>query len=279
MQPTGWSMPDPSTKASVQISCCLWFRLALVVTSLGSCALAAAPVEVRYAEGVTHGFLQLRTADDVLIASGDLLQTARGGEVESRMVFQFKDGSLFDETVVYTQQRVFAMRSFHLVQRGPAFTEDTEIRLQGASGKYLVTTRSHDNGREETLQGVVELPADVYNGMVATVAKNLPQGSTARVHVMAFTPRPMLIELEIAPGIEHQLKVGELYKPAIHYVLKAHPGPWLEFFGRLFGRMPADSHIWIITAGGVPAFSRYEGPLDPKGPLWRIELTSPRWSE
>ena len=139
----------------VQIPCFPWFRPTLAMMSLWSCALAAAPVEVRYAEGVTHGFLQLRTADDVLIASGDLLQVARGGEVESRMVFQFKDGSLFDETVVYTQQRVFAMRSFHLIQRGPAFGEDTEIRLQGASGKYTVNTSSHQGGGSETLEGAV----------------------------------------------------------------------------------------------------------------------------
>jgi len=35
--------------------------------------VAAAPVPVRFAEGVAHGFLALRTADNVLIASGDLL--------------------------------------------------------------------------------------------------------------------------------------------------------------------------------------------------------------
>jgi hypothetical protein len=45
------------------------------------------------------------------------------------MVFHFKDGSLFDETVVFTQQRVFTMKTYHLVQRGPAFSDDTEISL------------------------------------------------------------------------------------------------------------------------------------------------------
>ena len=111
--------------------------------------LAAAPVAVRFTEGVTRGFLVLRTLDGALIASGDLLQVARGGKVESRMLFHFKDGSLFDETVVFTQLRVFAMQSYHLVQRGPAFAEDTEISLQRASGKYSVKTKSHkDDGRK-----------------------------------------------------------------------------------------------------------------------------------
>ncbi len=46
------------------------------------------------------------------------------------MVFRFKDGSLHDETVVFTQDRVFTLQSYHLIQRGPAFTEDTEISLE-----------------------------------------------------------------------------------------------------------------------------------------------------
>ena len=95
---------------------------------------SAAPVSVRFVEGVTHGFLVLRTVNGELIASGDLLQVQRGGQVQSRMVFRFKDGSVYDETVVFTQERVFTMQSYHLVYRGPAFTEDTEISLERASG-------------------------------------------------------------------------------------------------------------------------------------------------
>jgi len=51
----------------------------------------------------------LRTVDGALIASGDLLQVVRGGGVESRMVFRLKDKSLFDETVVFTQQQAWIL--------------------------------------------------------------------------------------------------------------------------------------------------------------------------
>jgi len=240
--------------------------------------LAAAPVPVRFSEGVTHGFLLLRSVDGVLIASGDLLQIARGGKVESRMVFHFKDGSLFDERVVFTQQGVFAMQSYHLVQRGPAFSEDTEISLQRASGKYFVKTKSHKDGREEAIDGTLELPADVYNGIVITVVKNLAKGAGATVHLVAFTPKPLLIELELEPLGEHKMMVGQLPKTAIHYVLKPHPGPWLELFAKLLGRMPSDYHVWVVT-DGAPTFARFEGPLNPTGAVWRIELTSPRWPD
>jgi len=88
--------------------------------------VAAAPVPVRFVEGSLHGFLVLSTTEDVLIASGDLLQVGRDGGVKSRLVFHFKDGSVFDETVVFTQRNVFTMQSYHLVQRGPVFPEDID---------------------------------------------------------------------------------------------------------------------------------------------------------
>ena len=250
----------------------------LLLALLWPWPLAAAPVAVRFAEGVTHGFLLLSTIDGTVIASGDLLQVGRGGKVESRMVFHFKDGSLFDETVVFTQQRVFVMQSYHLVQSGPAFAEDTEISLQRASGKYYAKTKSHKDGREEAIDGTLELPPDVYNGIVTTVVKNLPKGASATVHLVAFTPKPLLIELELALAGEHKMMVGQLTKTATHYVFKPHPGPWLELFAKLLGRMPSDYHVWVITEG-APAFARFEGPLNPTGAVWRIELTSPRWPE
>ena len=150
------------------------------------CPLAAAPVPVRFAEGLTHGFVVLRTLNGVLIASGDLLQFGRGREVESRMVFRFKDGSLFDETVVFTQQRVFTMKSFHLVQRGPAFSDDTEISLERATGKYHVKTKAHKDGKEEVLDGTLRCQRDCS-------------------HSGLHPPTPRLIELELVPVGEHRV--------------------------------------------------------------------------
>ena len=251
--------------------------LILVMMGLSPGPLPAAPVPVRFAEGVTHGFLLLRTVDGTLLASGDLLQVGRGGGIESRMVFHFKDGSLFDETVVFTQQHVFTMQSYRLVQRGPVFTEDTEILLE-RSGKYRLKTKAHKDGREEVLSGTLELPPDVYNGMILTVVKNLPKGAGETVHMVAFTPKPLLIQLELAPKGEHKVLIGELSKTAIHYVFKPQLGSLLNFFATLLGRMPPDYQAWIIT-DDVPAFAKFEGPLYTTGPVWRIELTSPRWPD
>jgi hypothetical protein len=237
---------------------------------------ASGPIPVRFVEGVTHGFLLLRGVDGALVASGDFLQVGKGGQMESRMLFRFKDGSVFDETVTFTQERVFSMQSYRLIRRGPAFTEDSEISLARPSGKYRVNTKSRKDGRENVLDGALELPPDVYNGMVITVVKNLPKGASETVHLVAFTPTPRLIQLELAPAGERKVMIGELAKTATRYALKPRLGGWLKFFATLLGRVPSESHAWII-GDELPAFVRFEGQLYATGPIWRIETTSPRW--
>src|ERR1700681_1484465 len=67
----------------------------LLVCLLQPAASPADTVAVRYPEGVSHGFLVLRTQDGKPIADGDSTQVARGDRVTSRMRFRFKDGSIY----------------------------------------------------------------------------------------------------------------------------------------------------------------------------------------
>ncbi len=219
--------------------------------------------------------LLLRTPREVVIASGDLLQVARDGEVTRRLVFRFRDGSVFDETVVFTQGNVLAMQSYRLVQRGPVFPEDTEISLERDSGKYHVKTAGRDDGREKTLDGTIGLPPDAYNGMVPVVLKNLPGGARETIHMVLFTPAPKLIRLDLVPVGEDRLSIGGSDKRATRYVVKPVLGIWIRFIAALLGRMPPDNHVWIIPAD-VPEFVRFEGQLYMNGPVWRIEPANPR---
>lgn len=252
--------------------------LALVSTLAWPNLLPAAPIPVHFAEGVAHGFLLLRSTDGALLATGDLLQFVRDGVVEKRMVFHFTDTSVFEETVLFTESGVYNLQSYRLSQRGPAFPQDIEISMQRTNGAYRVKTKDRESGREQTYEGTIELPADVYNGLILSVVKDLPKGSGETVHYVAFTPEPRLIELQIAPSGEQEFMVGARSLSAIHYVLKPQLGIWLTFFATVVGRYPADHHVWIAPQD-VPAFVRYEGSLYPGGPVWRIELTSPRWPD
>ena len=140
-------------------------------------------------------------------------------------------------------------------------------------------TKAHKDGKEEVLEGALDLPLDVYNGgMVLTVAKNLPKGASETIHTLAFTPTPRLIQLELSPAGEQKVLVGDLTKTATDYVFKPKLGVLLKVFATLLGKVPSDSHAWIVT-NQVPAFVRFEGSLSITGPVWRLESAVPRWPD
>lgn len=259
-----------------------WPLLALLVVS--SVGMAAHPagrglqpvgVSVRYTEGTVHGFLELRTASGALLAHGDLLQVARGAEVESRALFHFPDSSVFDETVRFRQDSVFTLESYSLVQSGPAFSDDLTATLT-RSGQYSVVSKSHHDEDVKRYAGTLDLPADVYNGMVITVAKNLLTGGVHTVHMVGFTPAPRLVELEMAPAASRPVMLGDHAEAAVRFTLTPKLGGLLSVFAALAGRTPPPSTLWIVT-DEIPAFMQFEGPLY-AGPVWRLTQTNPQWS-
>ncbi|HXI33485.1 MAG TPA: hypothetical protein VNH63_05335 [Gemmatimonadales bacterium] len=251
--------------------------LALAVLSAGPSVHRVVPaaISVHYSEGTVHGFLELRNAHDSLIAHGDLLQVPGDSAIQSRLVFHFSDSSVFQETVSFTQHGVFTMQSYHLEQSGPVFAQDLEVTLEH-SGQYVVRTKSHKDGKENRYTGTLDLPPDVYNGMIITIAKNLSARRGATVHVVAFTPQPLIIPLAIVPSGTQRMQLGQHAETAVRFTLEPKLGVVLRFFAELKGQSPPDSHVWIIS-DEVPAFVRFQGPLY-SGPVWRIDLTSPSWA-
>lgn len=250
--------------------------LCLLLAALLAAALPAqaAPVPVRFSEGMVRGFLELVDSRGKRIASGDYLQSARAGEIKCRTVLYFKDGSVHDETAFFTQKGSFIMQRYRLVQKGKAFETDIEVSLERRTGKYRVETKGR-KGREKVLEGRLDLPPDVYNGMVPTVLKNLPKGRKETVHIVAFTPAPKVVELEMVPSGQEKVLVGDLEKSAVHYILKPKLG-MLRLPATLLGRNPPDNHIWAVM-DEVPAFVKFVGPLATGGAIWSIQLASPRW--
>ena len=132
-------------------------------------AMPAVPVAVRHAEGLVHGFLVLRTVAGETLADGDLIQVARGDQVTSRLAFRFKEGSVHDETAVFSQRRNFRLLS-DLVQKGPVFQHPMEVSIEGSTGQ--VTVRSTDDGgKEKVVTKRLDLPLDVANGISADAAQ------------------------------------------------------------------------------------------------------------
>src|SRR5689334_13992222 len=74
-------------------------------------ALSAEPILVRHQEGPLHGFLVIRTLNGRTIASGDLIQVPDEDRITSRLSFHFKDGSIEEETTIFSQRKVFRLIS------------------------------------------------------------------------------------------------------------------------------------------------------------------------
>ena len=258
----------------------VWFTslVALVAcaTLLQPGAMSAEPVAVRHAEGLVHGFLVLRTLAGDTLADGDLIQVARGDRVTSRLVFRFKDGSVHDETAVFSQRHNFRLLTDHLVQKGPAFQHPMEVSIDGSTGQVTVHS-ADDDGKEKVVTERLDLPPDVANGLVLTLLKNVQSDAPRMtVSMVATTPKPRLVKLAITPQGEEPFSVGGSSRKAMHYVVKVEIGGVAGVVAPLLGKQPPDTHVWIL-GGEAPAFVKSEGPLYFGGPVWRIELVSPVW--
>jgi len=89
--------------------------------------------------------------------------------------------------------------------------------------------------------------------------------------VLGFTPKPQLVQQEISPAGEEPFSIAGAWRKAIHYVVKVHVPGLTGVVASVFGKIPPDSHIWIL-GGEAPAFVAAETSLFSGGPQWRIEL-------
>lgn len=249
---------------------------ALAAALLLADAAGAEPVRVRHPEGVVHGFLALRSADGERIADGDLIQNASGGRVTSRLVFHFKDGSTNDETAVFSQRGQFRLIRDRLIQKGPSFPQPLDMTIDAARGSVRVAYEDHGQPKVETKQ--LALPADLANGLVLTLLKNVSSDAPPRsFSFVVATPSPRLVKLELSSAGEERFTTGGAARSAIDYALKVNIGGAAGLFARLAGKQPPDSHVWILR-GEAPAFIRSEQQFFADGPLWRIELVSPAFA-
>jgi hypothetical protein len=254
-------------------------RVAVLITAMLLAAAAGAgdPIEVRYTEGLVHGYLTLRTLDGAPIASGELTQTASGTRVVSRLVFHFKDGSLDDETTVFSQHGRFRLVTDHLVQHGPSFPTAVDMTIDTAKPDVHVRyTDEHGETHDE--DDSHPLPSDVSNGLIPVLLKNVTPRSTPKtISFVAATPKPRLVKLAISRAGSDRFSVSAAAAAtATEYVLKVEVGGFAGLLAPLVGKQPPDSRVWI-AAGATPAFLKSEQPLYVGGPVWRIELASPVW--
>jgi hypothetical protein len=254
-----------------------WIVTVLVVGALQP-GLPAESVPARHVEGTLHGFLALRSEDGKLLAVGDLTEVIHGDRVTAHTVFRFKDGSVDDETAVYSQRGNLRFISDHHIQKGPSFPHPMDLAIDVGRGQ--VTSRSTDkDGKEEVKTDHMSLPPDLANGMVLAIAKNLPPDTPeTTVSMLVATPKPRLVKLAISPRGEEPFSVLGSPRKALRFEIKIKLGGVAGVVAPLVGKQPPDIQIWIIE-GPAPGFVKEEGPSYEGGPIWTIELASPAWPD
>jgi membrane protein len=241
-----------------------------LVPLLWTTALDAAPVRVRFPEGTTRGFLAIRNARGELIGHGELRQKPRGDEIDSRLLLQFRNGSVHDEATTYSQQGTFRLESYRLTQRGPSFP-GAEISFDRRSGRYRARTRARAEGPEDSASGELAMPADLYNGMALLVLKNMLPGEQATGQLAVFTPKPRLLRMDLRQEGEDRVVFAGAPKQATRHLVNLEIGGITGVVAAVIGKSPPDLRYWLVL-GEIPAFVRFEGSMFLNGPVWRVEM-------
>jgi hypothetical protein len=245
--------------------------LSMLMVALYCANLAwADPIVVHHREGVSHGFLVLSSLDGKTLAYGDLLQGVKGDQVTTETVFHFKDGSLYDDTAVFSQDHRFQLISDHLVQQGPSFPHPIDVFIDVA--KKTVTLHASDKGKEKDSSEHFDLPEDISNGIILVLVRNIPPSTPeTKVSMLGTSSKPRLVHLVIAAKGERVFSFAGSSRKATDFDVKVEIGGVAGVVAPLVGKQPPDTHIWMST-GASPTFIQSEGPLYVGGPIWRTNL-------
>jgi hypothetical protein len=248
---------------------------------VAACAVglsAGETIRVQHPEGTLHGFLSLTTEQGQVLAQGDLINVVRGDRVTAHLTFRFKDGSVDEETTVFTQRGVFRLISDHHIQRGPYFPRPMDMTIDVQKGTVTMRTVGKD-GKDDVATERMTMPADLYNGLVPPVIKNLNKDALeTKVSMIVATPKPRLVTLAIQPQSAGSFELAGFPRKALAYEIKIQLGGVAGMIAPVIGKQPPNISMWI-DGGEVPVFLRETGPLFEGGAVLSINLIGPKLPE
>lgn len=250
--------------------CALCFAGVLLVQNA-----RAEPIPAREKQGSVSAYLVLKSTDGKVIAVADQVQTVLGNQVHSHLTFRFHDGSIDDETSVFTQGRTYQLVSDHHIQKGPSFPKPLDVSVNVATG--TVTSREMKDGKEKVESKHLELPNDLANGMTSLIVENFPENcAEMKVSYLAGGAKPRIVTLSTRPDREDTFRVGGMSRRSRKYRVHIDIGGVTGMIAPLIGKQPPDIGMWV-TEGDVPTFLKMEGPLYEQGPIWTTEQAAPVW--
>ncbi len=244
---------------------------AFAILFVRSLASVAEPIPVHLTQGSARGFLLVRSEEGKVIAHGELVQAAHGERIITHLTYRFLDGSIDEETATYVQRGTFHLISDHHIQKGPFFPKAIDYLVDVASSQ--VTSRSFDkDGKQKVEVQHLDLPPDVYNGLIGTILLNTPARSPAfKIGMVAPTGKGRLIKLAMTPDGHGTFYDVGLPHSATIFRVKVELGGVAGVVAPVVGKQPSDTLVWVLE-GEVPMLVRQVGALYEGGPLVSIEL-------
>jgi hypothetical protein len=253
------------SKFSSNLACLLGLLLPFSI-------LGAETVAVHDVQGTVHGFLIIRNEQGQIIATGDSIQSVHGDRVSEHLIFHFRDGSIDDETTLYTQHQEFRLISDHHIQKGPSFPQPMDMLVE-ANGDVTTKTTAK-GGTEKVTKDHLDLPPDIANGLISIYLQNLPADSQGiTVGFVIATPKPRLVTLAIQPDGVRTVHIAGIRRRATDFRIKIELGGVAGVIAPVIGKQPKDVHLWVLQ-GEAPVFLRESGQFYEGAPVWRIEQTT-----
>jgi hypothetical protein len=251
------------------------FAVLFAITLLGaSCNTQAQELKLRYRTASEHGFVILRDAAGAILASGELTQVPSRHRITLHVVFHFRDGSIDDETTLYSQGETIRLISDRHIQNGKSFPHPSDVMIDVP--KQQVSVRDLSNNTEAAKTEHMDLPPDLANGLLLPLIQNMQANAPIEVSYVALAPKPRMVKLAIAKGGDDQFTVGGRSYKAAKYDVKVHIGGVAGVVAPMIGKQPPDTHVWV-TESRVPAVVRLDSALYTEGPIWSVQFASPVW--
>ena len=243
----------------------------LIFSTAFSAVTEADPIPVHHTQGALHAFLVVRSQTGATLGYGEITQIADGDHITDHLVYRFRDGSLDDETTIYTQGKTFQFLSDHHIQRGPFFAKPSEITVE-ANGQVTTITPSK-NGPHKVETQHIDLPPDISNGMMCALIANIdPNGPGVRLTmVIPSMGKGRLIHLDIAPDSHASFTVAGTPRKATVFRMKIDLGGVAGVVAPIIGKQPSDIFLWVLE-GDPPLFVREVGQLSEGGTIVSIEF-------
>ncbi len=121
------------------------------------------------------------------------------------------------------------------------------------------------------------MPADLYNGLVPMLIKNVsPDSGETKVSMIVATPKPRVVTLVIMPMVPETFYLAGLPRKASVYEIKIELGGLAGVIAPVIGKQPPNISMEIF-GGEMPVFLRETGPLFEGGSMLTISLIGPTW--